>query len=151
MATTISQVWRSRCSSPRAAPVEIQRLQMVTQEGENVAVYAVRGNFDDAQTGVKKVFGDPAIAAELAKRNIRLSSANSINWGRLVPQIVYYFYAYFRLAEQGAVAWGQALWTSVCRPATLAISWPATTPSAWVCPLPSSSSRATRTTFWLTS
>ena len=92
---------------PTGGTSEIQRLQMATQEGANVAVYAVRGNFDDAQTGVKKVFGDTAIAAELAKRNIRLSSANSINWGRLVPQIVYYFYAYFRLAEQGAVAWGK--------------------------------------------
>ena len=91
---------------PTGGTSEIQRLQMATQEGANVAVYAVRGNFDDAQTGVKKVFGDKAIAAELAKRDIRLSSANSINWGRLVPQIVYYFYAYFRLAEQGAVAWG---------------------------------------------
>ena len=74
---------------PTGGTSEIQRLQMATQEGANVAVYAVRGNFDDAQTGVKKVFGDTAIAAELAKRNIRLSSANSINWGRLVPQIVY--------------------------------------------------------------
>ena len=92
---------------PTGGTSEIQRLQMATQEGANVAVYAVRGNFDDAQTGVKKVFGDTAIAAELAKRNIRLSSANSINWGRLVPQIVYYFYAYFRLVEQGNVAWGQ--------------------------------------------
>ena len=92
---------------PNDGTSEIQRLQMATQEGANVAVYAVRGNFDDAQTGVKKVFGDTAIAAELAKRNIRLSSANSINWGRLAPQIVYYFYAYFRLAEQGAVEWGK--------------------------------------------
>ena len=79
---------------------------MATQEGENVAVYAVRGNFDDAQTGVKKVFGDPAIAAELAKRNIRLSSANSINWGRLVPQIVYYFAAYAQLLKAGKVRFG---------------------------------------------
>ena len=92
---------------PTGGTSEIQRLQMATQEGDNVAVYAVHGNFDDAQTGVKRVFGDTAIAAELAKRNIRLSSANSINWGRLVPQIVYYFYAYFRLAEQGAVEWGK--------------------------------------------
>ena len=73
---------------PTGGTSEIQRLQMATQEGANVAVYAVRGNFDDAQTGVKKVFGDKAIAARLAERNIRLSSANSINWGRLVPQIV---------------------------------------------------------------
>ena len=92
---------------PTGGTSEIQRLQMATQEGANVAVYAVRGNFDDAQTGVKKVFGDKAIAARLAERNIRLSSANSINWGRLVPQSVYYFYAYFRLAEQGAVEWGK--------------------------------------------
>ena len=91
---------------PTGGTSEIQRLQMVTQEGENVAVYAVRGNFDDAQTGVKKVFGDPAIATELAKRNIRLSSANSINWGRLVPQIVYYFAAYAQLLKAGKVHFG---------------------------------------------
>ena len=67
---------------------------------------AVRGNFDDAQTGVKKVFGDKAIAAELEKRNIRLSSANSINWGRLVPQIVYYFAAYAQLLNAGKITFG---------------------------------------------
>ena len=91
---------------PNAGTSEIQRLQMVTQTGDNVQVYAVEGNFDDAQTGVKRVFADASVAEELEKRGIRLSSANSINWGRLVPQIVYYFYAYFRLVEQGAVAWG---------------------------------------------
>ena len=91
---------------PTGGTSEIQRLQMATQEGENVAVYAVRGNFDDAQTGVKRVFGDVTIAAELAKRNIRLSSANSINWGRLVPQIVYYFAAYAQLLKAGKIAFG---------------------------------------------
>ena len=91
---------------PTGGTSEIQRLQMATQEGENVAVYAVRGNFDDAQTGVKRVFSDGAIAAELAKRNIRLSSANSINWGRLVPQIVYYFAAYAQLLKAGKIAFG---------------------------------------------
>ena len=91
---------------PTGGTSEIQRLQMATQEGANVAVYAVRGNFDDAQTGVKKVFGDKAIAAELAKRDIRLSSANSINWGRLVPQIVYYFAAYAQLLKAGKVRFG---------------------------------------------
>ena len=91
---------------PTGGTSEIQRLQMATQEGENVAVYAVRGNFDEAQTGVKRVFGAGAIAAELAKRNIRLSSANSINWGRLVPQIVYYFAAYAQLLKAGKIAFG---------------------------------------------
>ena len=84
----------------------VQQAQMATQEGANVRVCAVRGNFDDAQTGVKKVFGDKAIAAELAKRDIRLSSANSINWGRLVPQIVYYFAAYAQLLKAGSIAFG---------------------------------------------
>ena len=74
-----------------------------------MAVYAVRGNFDDAQTGVKKVFGDKAIAAELEQRGIRLSSANSINWGRLVPQIVYYFAAYAQLLKAGKIAFGDAV------------------------------------------
>ena len=91
---------------PTGGTSEIQRLQMATQEGANVAVYAVRGNFDDAQTGVKQVFGDKVIAAKLAERNIRLSSANSINWGRLVPQIVYYFAAYAQLLKAGKITFG---------------------------------------------
>ncbi len=91
---------------PTGGTSEIQRLQMATQEGANVAVYAVRGNFDDAQTGVKRVFGDKEIAAQLAQRNIRLSSANSINWGRLVPQIVYYFAAYAQLLKAGKITFG---------------------------------------------
>ena len=91
---------------PTGGTSEIQRLQMATQEGANVAVYAVQGNFDDAQTGVKKVFGDPAVAAALAEKGVRLSSANSINWGRLVPQIVYYFAAYGRLLRAGEISFG---------------------------------------------
>ena len=91
---------------PTGGTSEIQRLQMATQEGGNVAVYAVRGNFDDAQTGVKKVFGDTQIAAELEQQGIRLSSANSINWGRLVPQIVYYFAAYAQLLKADKIEFG---------------------------------------------
>ncbi len=92
---------------PNDGTSEIQRLQMVTQEGENVSVYAINGNFDDAQTGVKKVFTDEKIAATLEGENACLSSANSINWGRLVPQIVYYFYSYASLVESGAVKAGE--------------------------------------------
>ena len=92
---------------PNEGTSEIQRLQMVTQKGENVAVYAVQGNFDDAQTGVKRVFGDPAVAECLAEKGEKLSSANSINWGRLVPQIVYYFYAYAQLVRQEVIENGE--------------------------------------------
>ena len=88
-------------------PVEgvsaIQKRQMVTQEGGNVGVCAINGNFDDAQTGVKKIFTNPEIAAELAKHNMAFSSANSINWGRLAPQIVYYISAYADLMNKGVI------------------------------------------------
>lgn len=73
---------------------EIQKLQMITQEGNNVNVCAVKGNFDDAQNGVKRIFTDAAYKGLLAANRFKLSSANSINWGRLVPQIVYYFSVY---------------------------------------------------------
>lgn len=99
---------------PDSGTSEIQRLQMVTQEGGNVAVYAVNGNFDDAQTGVKRVFGDKELAAELASAGAKLSSANSINWGRLVPQIVYYFYSYAQMVQNGAISAGDKL--SFCVP-----------------------------------
>ena len=78
---------------PHGGVSRIQELQMTTQMGENVGVYAVRGNFDDAQTGVKRLFADEDLRAALQDKNVRLSSANSINWGRLLPQIVYYVYA----------------------------------------------------------
>ncbi len=79
---------------PNQGVSRMQQLQMTTQEGNNVFVCAVNGNFDDAQTGVKLIFGDQAVKEDLLKQNIKLSSANSINWGRLVPQVVYYFSAY---------------------------------------------------------
>ena len=85
----------------------MQKLQMTTQEGENVFVTAIRGNFDDAQTGVKKIFTDSKTAAELKKNGMAFSSANSINWGRLVPQIVYYVSAYCDLRAAGKdLFWG---------------------------------------------
>ena len=94
---------------PEGGVSEVQRLQMVTQEGDNTCVVGVRGNFDDTQTGVKQIFMDEAFAAELAERGIVLSSANSINIGRLVPQIVYYFYAYGQLVRRGAITPGDAI------------------------------------------
>ena len=87
----------------------MQKLQMVTQEGNNVSVCAIRGNFDDAQTGVKTIFTDPSIAETLAQNGMMFSSANSINWGRLVPQIVYYVSAYCDLLKKGAIANGDPM------------------------------------------
>lgn len=81
----------------------MQKLQMMTQAGENVGVCAIRGNFDDAQSGVKRIFSDHAIAEKLAAHNMMFSSANSINWGRLVPQIVYYISAYCDMIADGSI------------------------------------------------
>lgn len=80
---------------PDGGVSDIQFKQMATQEGDNVCVYGVRGNFDDCQTSVKRMFDDAAFNDHLlADENIALSSANSINWGRLLPQVVYYISAY---------------------------------------------------------
>ncbi len=87
----------------------MQKFQMITQEGANVNVSAIKGNFDDAQNGVKKIFGDAAMADKLAQANMMFSSANSINWGRLVPQIVYYFSAYCDMLRQGRIELGDKL------------------------------------------
>lgn len=86
---------------------EVQRLQMVTQEGRNVGVASVRGNFDDAQNGVKAIFTDESIKMDLRERGYKFSSANSINWGRLAPQIVYYFSAYLDLQQKGLLESGE--------------------------------------------
>lgn len=88
---------------------DMQKRQMVTQEGENVTVCAVKGNFDDCQSGVKKIFTDHKVLEALEQGGMTFSSANSINWGRLVPQIVYYVSSYVSLAESGQIAYGDLL------------------------------------------
>ena len=87
----------------------MQKLQMTTQEGGNVSVCAIKGNFDDAQTGVKKMFNDKELGKELADKGFQFSSANSINIGRLVPQVVYYVYAYANLVKNGEIADGEKI------------------------------------------
>ena len=93
---------------------KVQKLQMVTQNGSNVNVCAIKGNFDDAQTGVKKIFSNAEAKAKLLENSYILSSANSINWGRLAPQIVYYFSAYCELLNQGEIKLGDKI--NVCVP-----------------------------------
>jgi threonine synthase len=92
---------------PENGVSDIQKKQMITQEGDNCHVIAIKGNFDDAQTGVKMLFADSELRSELKKSGIILSSANSINWGRLVPQIVYYFSAYADLVQQEKIEPGE--------------------------------------------
>lgn len=87
----------------------MQKLQMTTQEGGNVAVCAINGNFDDAQSAVKSIFTNSEIKNELDKKNMMFSSANSINWGRLVPQIVYYFSAYCDMVNAGRIRLGEEI------------------------------------------
>ncbi len=87
----------------------MQKLQMTTQEGSNVSVCAIDGNFDDAQTGVKKIFTDSEVLKKLNDGGMMFSSANSINWGRLVPQIVYYVSSYVELVKDGEINMGDKL------------------------------------------
>ena len=94
---------------PAEGVSEMQRFQMITQKGENVGVCAISGNFDDAQTGVKSIFTDDEVKSKLAENGMRFSSANSINWGRLVPQIVYYISAYCDLLKQGNIKAGESI------------------------------------------
>ncbi|MDR3348056.1 MAG: threonine synthase [Acidaminococcales bacterium] len=87
----------------------VQERQMVTQRGDNVFVLAVKGNFDDAQAGVKRMFSDRQLTGQMAAKGLFFSSANSINWGRLAPQIVYYFYAYALAVKNGRVKAGEKI------------------------------------------
>ncbi len=93
---------------------KVQKLQMTTQTGSNVNVCAIKGNFDDAQTGVKKIFADREAHKVFSDNKYTLSSANSINWGRLVPQIVYYVSAYCDLLNSGEISFGETV--NVCVP-----------------------------------
>lgn len=94
---------------PKHGVSPIQEQQMVTQKGDNTCVIGIEGNFDDAQTGVKKIFTDPGLAKELDSKGFQFSSANSINIGRLVPQIVYYVYSYAKLLKEGRIADGDSI------------------------------------------
>lgn len=94
---------------PNDGVSQIQKLQMITQTGENVKVVAVNGNFDDTQTGVKELFSDKSLISLLNENNYTFSSANSINWGRLVPQIVYYFESYGQLVKNGVIKTGDKI------------------------------------------
>jgi len=94
---------------PKGGVSRVQERQMVTQKGKNVKVVGIRGNFDDAQTGVKNIFGDKEYAAELKKHGFILSSANSINIGRLIPQVAYYVFAYTRLVKNGKILAGDPI------------------------------------------
>ena len=99
---------------PHEGVSEIQRLQMVTQRGRNVGACGVIGTFDDAQNGVKQIFSDARINSKLEASRFRLSSANSINWGRLAPQIVYYYTAYEEVVASGKVRRGEPV--NICVP-----------------------------------
>jgi threonine synthase len=94
---------------PEDGVSEVQKRQMTTQEGTNTHVFGIHGNFDDAQTSVKNIFTDASLNASLNEAGIRLSSANSINIGRLVPQVAYYVYAYIKLIENGTVKPGEKI------------------------------------------
>lgn len=94
---------------PEEGVSEVQKMQMVTQEGKNVFSIGVNGNFDDAQNGVKAIFTNAGMIEELGRKGFKFSSANSINWGRLVPQIVYYFSAYADLLKSGEIKPGEKI------------------------------------------
>ena len=94
---------------PKDGVSEVQKLQMITQKGSNIDVAALHGNFDDAQSGVKALFEDEAFAEVLNEKGFQLSSANSINIGRLVPQVVYYVYAYAKLLAYGEIEDGEEI------------------------------------------
>lgn len=118
---------------PKNGVSPIQEKQMVTQKGANTFVVGIHGNFDDAQTGVKKIFSDKELAKEMDEKGFQFSSANSINIGRLVPQICYYVYAYAQLLKmvRSQRVRRSMLWFP---PATSVIFWLHFMLRIWDCP-----------------
>ena len=91
----------------------VQKMQMLTQKGSNVKVVGIKGNFDEAQSGVKEMFGDNELKKRMLSKGVRISSANSINIGRLIPQIIYYYYGYFQLVNKQKIKLGDKINVSV--------------------------------------
>lgn len=100
---------RVLCFYPKDGVAQLQEIQMNTQKGDNLYVVSVEGNFDDTQTGVKKIFSDKEQIEKLKQKNMAFSSANSINFGRLCPQIVYYFSVYLQMVEKGEIKMGEQI------------------------------------------
>ncbi len=100
---------RVLCFYPKDGVAQLQEIQMNTQKGSNLHVVSVSGNFDDTQTGVKNIFNDGKWVQKLKEKNMSFSSANSINFGRLCPQIVYYFSAYFQLVKKNEISLGEKI------------------------------------------
>ena len=129
---------------PHGGVSAVQQAQMATQAGENVCVCAVRGNFDDAQTGVKKIFSAVSKDQLLEGKGVRLSSANSINIGRLAPQVVYYYRAYADLVQAGRIQPGDKV-DYVVPTGNFGDILAATLPRRWAFPSASSCARPTPT------
>ncbi|MGM0518821.1 MAG: threonine synthase [Campylobacterota bacterium] len=101
------------CLYPNGGTSDVQRLQMVCEDGDNQKIIGIEGNFDDAQTALKNLLSSSSFKEELDKHNIRLSAANSVNFGRIIFQIIYHFHSYLELLKQGEVEYGQEIYLVV--------------------------------------
>ena len=104
---------RVACLYPSGGTSDVQRLQMVTEEGENLEVIGIEGNFDDAQAALKHLLASPTFKAELQKREIRLSAANSVNFGRIIFQIIYHIKAYLEMLAQNEITMGEKIYLTI--------------------------------------